>query len=402
MRIVLVHNTYQQPGGEDVVFRNECDLLRRSGHAVTTYVRSNYELEDYAGLGRMALVKDVIWNSRSRREFSTVLHDNKPDIVHIHNTFMVISPSIYEACQESGVPIVQTLHNYRLLCPGANFFRNGRICEECVTHSLVRGIAHACYRESSSATATVACMLKVHRMLGTQRIVNSYIALSTFARDRFIAGGLTAGKIALKPNFVFPDPGARSSDGQYALFVGRLSAEKGLHTLLEAWQHTTNVPLMVIGDGPLFGELQLRANRLNVDITFRGRVPPHETKAAVKNARFLILPSECYENFPMTIVEAFACGTPVICSRLGAMEEIVKDEWTGLQFQAGNPEDLASKVNWAWYHRARMACMGKQARQEFERMYTAESNYSVLMALYDRVLRQGSPAQCFLPSAMVS
>src|SRR5438067_6696762 len=144
---------------------------------------------------------------------------------------------------------------------------------------------------------------------------------------------------------------------------------------------------MIIGDGPLFGELQLRAKQLNLEnVTFRGRLPSHETKAAVKNARFLILPSECYENFPMTIVEAFACGTPVICSRLGALEEIVKHEQTGLQFQAGSPEDLASKVSWAWCHRGRMAGMGKQARQEFERMYTAEKNYSVLMALYDQVL----------------
>jgi len=395
MKILLVHNAYQQPGGEDIVFRHECNLLRRFGHNVTTYERSNYEVDSYTGFARLGLVKDVVWNSRSRRQFSQLLKDTRPDVVHVHNTFMMISPAMYAACQETEVPVVQTLHNYRLLCPAANLFRDGHPCEECMTHSLVRGIAHACFRESFVATATVACMLKVHRVLGTwQNAVSAYVALSNFSKQRFIAGGLPQEKIIIKPNFVEPDPGPRTSDGEYALFIGRLSAEKGLHTLLAAWKHTPHVPLVIVGDGPLLSELQACAGRLELhNIVFRGRLPRHETEAALKNARFLVQPSECYENFPMTVVEAFACGSPVICSRLGALQEIVNDGQTGLHFNPGDSEDLAAKIDWAWQHREATLAMGQRARREFEAKYTAEQNYRQLVDLYRRVLATRSPSE---------
>jgi glycosyltransferase involved in cell wall biosynthesis len=388
MKILLVHNAYQQPGGEDTVFENECRLLRRFGHDVITYERSNHEVSGYTGIRRAGLVKDIIWNSHSRRDFTQLLKQGRPDIVHAHNTFMIISPAIYAACGEAGVPVVQTLHNYRLLCPASTFFRDGQVCEECVTHSLARGIAHACYHESALATATVACMLKVHRMLGTwQSAVNIYVALSEFSRQRFIAGGLPEAKIAVKPNFVAPDPGSRRSAGRYALFVGRLSGEKGLLTLLEAWKHTAHVPLVVVGDGPLRPQLQARAEKLKIqNVVFRGRLTRSEVDATIKDATFLVQPSECYENFPMTVVEAFACGVPVLCSRIGALQEIVSDEVTGLQFTPGDAEDLAEKVEWAWQHHEATLAMGKRARREFETKYTAEQNYKYLTELYQRVL----------------
>src|SRR5215471_7902742 len=333
-------------------------------------------------------MKDVVWNSGCRREFSQLLKDARPDVVHVHNTFMMISPAIYSACQEARVPVVQTLHNYRLLCPAANFFRDGQICEECMTHSLVRGIAHACYHESFLATATVACMLKVHRALGTwHHAVNTYIVLSNFSKQRFIAGGLPQEKIVIKPNFVDPDPGPRSSDGEYALFVGRLSEEKGLKTLLAACKHTPRVSLVIVGDGPLRQELQACAQRLDLhNVVFRGRLPRQDIEAVLKNARFLVQPSECYENFPMTVVEAFACGIPVIGSRIGALKEIVTDGQTGLQFKPGDSEDLAAKIDWAWQHGEATRAMGQRARHEFEGKYTAEKNYGHLVELYGRVL----------------
>lgn len=397
MKALLVHNSYQQSGGEDVVFASECNLLRQFGHNVITYERSNSQVDSYSGWSRVALVKDVIWNSRCRREFSQLLRQARPDVVHVHNTFMMMSPAIYSACQDAGVPVVQTLHNYRLLCPAANLFRDGQVCEECMTHGLVRSIAHACYRESFTATATVACMLKAHRALGTwQNAVNTYIALSNFSKQRFIAGGLPQEKIAIKPNFVEPDPGPRSSDGEYALFVGRLSQEKGLHTLLAACKRTPQVAVVIAGDGPLLSELQACAQRLELrNVVFRGRLPRREIEAVLKNARFLIQPSECYENFPMTVVEAFACGTPVICSRIGALEEIVTDGQTGLQFKPGDSEDLAAKIDWAWQHRGATRAMGQRARHEFEDKYTAEQNHRYLVGLYSRVLSTRVSGEAF-------
>jgi glycosyltransferase involved in cell wall biosynthesis len=392
MKILLVHNTYQQPGGEDVAFRNECNLLRRFGHNVTIYERSNYEVDNYSGIARLALVKDVVWNSRSLRQFTQLLRDTRPDVVHVHNTFMMISPAVYTACREAEVPVVQTLHNYRLLCPAANLFRDGKVCEECMSHGLLRGVAHACYRDSFLATASVASMLKVHRVLGTwQKAVSTYVALSHFSKQRFIAGGLPQEKIIIKPHFLDPDPGPASSDGRYALFIGRLSAEKGLHTLLAAWRQTPHIALVIVGDGPLRCELEAFAGRLGLrNISFRGRLPRHETESALKNARFLVQPSQCYENFPMTVVEAFACGIPVVCSRLGALQEIVSEGQTGLQFNPGDAEDLAAKVDWAWQHREATLAMGQRARHEFEDKYTAEQNYRHLLELYSRVLASRS------------
>ena len=388
MKILIVHNSYQQPGGEDTVFRQERDLLRRAGHEVLTYEKSNFEVDEYTGVKKFALIRDVMWNSSTRREFGQMLSENKPDVVHVHNTFMRISPSIYSACAEEGIPVVQSLHNYRLLCPGTNFFRAGKACEECVTHSMWRGIAHGCYHESSVATATVAAMLKLHRVLGTwENLVHSYVALSEFSRQRFIAGGLPAEKISVKPNFVDPDPGPRQSDGDYGIFVGRLSEEKGLETLLAGFALTPKVPLIIVGDGPPLKSLkQLASSRSLTNVVFRGRLPRQETWSLVKGARFLIQPSECYENFPMAVAEAFACGTPVLCSRLGAMQEIVSDRRTGLHFNVEDPQDLAAKVMWAWEHRTDMAQMGKAARAEFEAKYTAEKNYRMLMELYQRAI----------------
>jgi glycosyltransferase involved in cell wall biosynthesis len=389
MKILIVHNSYQQPGGEDTVFRQERDLLRRAGHEVLTYEKSNFEVDGYTGLKKLTLIKDVMWNSSTRQEFSGILRREKPEVVHVHNTFMRISPSIYGACEEAGVPVVQSLHNYRLMCAGANFFRDGKPCEECLTDGMWRGIQHKCYHESSVATATVAAMLKLHRVLGTwQKLVSSYVALSEFSRQRFIEGGLPAEKISVKPNFVDPDPGERQSDGDYGIFVGRLSEEKGLDTLLAGFAIASTVPLIIVGDGPPLEALKQKAAKLSLShVSFRGRLPRQETWALVKGARFLIQPSECYENFPMAVAEAFACGTPVLCSRLGAMQEIVSDGRTGLHFNAKDPVDLAAKVQWAFEHRAEMKAMGREARAEYELKYTAEKNYGMLMELYHRAMQ---------------
>jgi glycosyltransferase involved in cell wall biosynthesis len=394
MNILLVHNSYQRPGGEDVAFEQERQLLIRGGHHVVTYRRSNLEIEGYSLLQRLALVKDVVWAADTRREFARLLLKEKPQLVHIHNTFVMASPSIYSACHEARVPVVQTLHNYRLLCPAATFFRDGRVCRECVDHSLWRGIRYGCYRGSRAATATVAFMLEAHRWRGTWVQVDSYVTLSNFARGVFVHGGLPADKIFVKPNFVYPDPGARRSAGEYALFVGRLSPEKGVRMLVTAWERLRKrIPLVIVGDGPLRAELEARIARGPLSgVSFAGHLGRDQVLAAMKQARFVIVPSECYENFPATICEAFACGVPVICTRLGAMEELVKHDSTGLHFDPGDPEDLAAKAEWAWDHSAEMELMGQEARNEYAGKYTSERNYEMLMEIYQRTIGRLDPS----------
>ena len=390
MKICLVQNSYEQPGGEDVVFEQERANLERAGHSTIVYHRSNSEIQAFTPLTRIAFVKDMVWSTGTRREFSQLLDREAPDLVHVHNTFFMISPSIYAACKAREIPVVQTLHNFRWICPAYSFYRDGRVCEDCLNGSLWNSICHGCYRNSRAATAGVAMILAWQRLLKTwEKCIDCYIALTEFGREKFIAAGLEPRKVFVKPNFVEADPGPSHGTEDYALYVGRLSKEKGLDTLLRAWENVSvRCPLQIIGDGPERVALQDQIRQRNFsNVIFQGFLSRVKTIAAMKRARFVVVPSEWYEGFPMVIAEAMACGVPVICSRLGAMQEIVDDRSTGLHFAPGDAEDLGRKVAWACHHPAEMSEMGHTARREYERRYTAERNYELLMEIYEKALR---------------
>ena len=389
MKILIVHNFYKQPGGEDIAFQAECELLQAAGHHVVTYIRKNDEIKSNGFAAKLSLGVRTLWACDSAREVLELLLREQPDLAHFHNTFPLISPAVYDACQEARVPVVQTLHNYRLLCPAADFFRDGAVCRECAEDSLWRGVQHACYRNSRAATGIVALMLKAHRWRQTwTQMVDCYIVQTRFARARFMESGIPQEKLFVKPNFVQPDPGYREDKERYALFAGRLSDEKGVRTLFRAWEQLRNeIPLVIIGDGPLHVELQAEACKQRLrSISFRGRLPRAVTCAAIKEATLLVFPSECYESCPMGIIEAFACGTPVICTRLGAMQEIVDHGRTGLHFAPGDPAELAETIEWGWTHPRRLIDMGREARAEYEAQYTAEQNYCELMQIYEQAI----------------
>jgi glycosyltransferase involved in cell wall biosynthesis len=404
LKIISVHNRYVQPGGEDQVFESEAQLLKECGHQVTQ-VQEQTTYPD--GLvKKIGVAADCVWSRRWYGEFRNLLQKSRPDVVHIHNFFPLISPSVYYACRREGVPVVQTLHNYRLLCSSAEFYREGKVCEECLHHGLLRGIRYGCYQGSKLGTAALALMLSAHRRAGTwNKLVNCYVALTEFARDKMIEGGLPADRIRVKPNFVLPDPGstetgsretgsreirARESSseegsGGYALFVGRLVQAKGVLSMMNAWeQMPRHIPLKIAGDGPCREQVEsaLQNGKLP-SVEYLGRLSRPATLATMKKARFLIFPSEWYEGFPVTIAESFACGVPVICSRLGSMQEIVTDGRTGLHFQPGDADDLAKKVQWAWDHADEIDAMGRRARREFEKKYTAARNIEMLEEIYE-------------------
>jgi len=390
MKVIIVHNLYQQPGGEDVVVRQEHQLLERAGHKVVLYQRSNFEVDSYRGIRRIALASKTIWSTDTKKEFAELLWVEKPDVVHVHNTFVMISPSIFSACREAGVPVVYTLHNYRLLCPAATFYRDGKICEECVEHTLLRSVQHGCYRDSRLASATVALMLAVNRELHTwDRDVSCLVTLTEFARKKCLQEGMPANKLFVKPNFVDPDPMPGTGGGGYVLFAGRLTPEKRISTVLHAFKRLHDrVPLMIIGGGPQREQLEKEAQEHSLtNVVFRGQLSREETLDAMRHARFLVFSSEWYETFGMTIVESFACGIPVVCSRLGAMQEIVEDGHTGLHFNPGDSQDLAEKVDRAWHDPILVHELGKEARQEYEKKYTAERNYPMLMDIYQQAMR---------------
>ncbi len=386
MHILLVHNHYQQPGGEDAVFAAETSLLRQHGHKVIEYMEDNRRINQ---MNRVAVAAHTIWSRPSQHRLLQILRDTQCDVVHFHNTFLLISPSAYYACREVDVPVVQTLHNYRLLCPAATLYRNGRPCEDCFSKTPPwPALVHGCYHGSRAYTGVVVAMLAIHCWLKTWREqVDVYIALTEFSRRKFIEGGLPAEKIIIKPNFIDCDPGMREGNGSYALSVGRLSPEKGVGTLLQAWQCLKEIPLKIVGDGPLIDKVQTFVQTQKLErVEVQGRCTRKEVLATMKKAQFLVFPSEWYETFGRVAIEAFACGLPVIASRLGAMAEIVENGRTGLHFTPGDPEDLTAKVEWAWTHPQRMLEMGREARAEYQAKYTAERNYRMLMDIYQRAI----------------
>lgn len=393
MKVLLGHNYYQVPGGEDTVFNGESELLSRHGVEIIKIERHNDSLHERSLRDRLATGFQSAWRRDTYREISSAIRRSRPDIAHFHNTFPLISPSAYGACRDHGVPVVQTLHNFRLICPGALLFRAGRPCEDCVGRLPWPAIRHKCYRESASATAAISWMIARNRLTATyRRLVNRYIALTHFAAGRFVAGGLPRDRIAIKPNFVANPPEMGAGQGGYAVYVGRLSKEKGIETLLSAWNRIKNVGLKIIGDGPTRAELEERARQMRDRVEFLGHRPRAEIFRIVAEAEFQVVPSIWYEGFPMVVVEAFACGTPVVASRIGSLDEIVREGLTGTKFVPGDPMDLAERINALRADRDRLRAMRITTRAEFDERYGADENFKLLMQIYADVLRESGRA----------
>jgi glycosyltransferase involved in cell wall biosynthesis len=372
--VLSVHNHYQQHGGEDEVFAAETALLERQGHRVVRYQDHNNRIRNGALTGLAAT-----WNHRSYLRLRRVIDENHPQIAHFHNTFPLISPAAYYAAKSRGLPVVQKLGNFRLICPGSYLLRDGHICEECIDRkSLLPSIQHGCYRGSSAATAAVACMLATHQGIGTwNRAVDVYIAATEFTRAKFIAAGFPGERILIRHHAIYDDPGLGAGRGGYALFAGRLSPEKGIDILADAWKRLPDIPLKIAGDGPL-SKTQWPAN-----VTTLGHQSRKQIQALMQDAVVVIVPSIWYEFVPLTLLEAFVCGTPVIASNLGSMAERVDHHRSGLLFRPGDPEDLARHVRWAFDHPDQLRVMRAAARREYETRYTADINYKRLIEIYE-------------------
>ncbi len=380
MRVLVAHNAYQQRGGEDSVVDDELALLRGRGAEVELLQMHN---DDIAGMGRAELLGRTLWSRSAAEQMSERCRQFQPDVVHVHNSFPLLSPAIHWAAQAAGVPVVQTLHNFRLMCPQAMLLREGKVCEDCVGKLPWRGAVRGCYRGSVAQSSVLAGMLTLHRGLGTwHRRVNRFIALTEFARAKFIEGGLPPARLRVKPNFA-DLPATDAADRRGLLFVGRLSAEKGVDALAAAAVGLP-APVTVIGEGPM-SDVVAGAEGLDA----LGAQSPAGVAAAMRRASALVLPSICYENFPRTLVEAFACGLPVIASRLGAMEELVQDGVTGLLFEPGDAGALRECLLWALDHPVDLASMGQRARAVYEANYTAARNHEQLMTIYQEAIEEG-------------
>jgi glycosyltransferase involved in cell wall biosynthesis len=392
MKIIVAHNFYMQPGGEDQVFRSEIELLREFGHQVLPFEMHNDSVADMSNPG---LLTATVWNRKIAAQIQELVQQYQPQVVHFHNTFPLISPAAYYAAGSEGAAVVQTLHNFRVICPGALLYRDGHNCHECLGKSVaLAAIRHGCYRGSRAATAVTVLANTVHRAIGTYASeIDAFIALTPFALDKFITGGLPPEKMHIKPNFVNPDPGVRAGGGGYATFVGRLSKEKGLPVLLDAWKTLgAEMPLKIIGDGPL-ASLVKDAMAENPNIQWLGRRSMDEIFDIVGGADVHIFPSQCYETFGRVAIEAFAVGTPVIASGHGAPADVVgSDGRLGGLFTPGDPAALVAKVRELRSTDALRTTMRRAVRKEFELNYTGPRNHQQLMQIYKKAVQSRGEA----------
>jgi glycosyltransferase involved in cell wall biosynthesis len=393
-KVLVVHNRYRSRfvSGENRMVEQEVELLRRAGDTVVPYVRESDEIADFGSGASAWLPARVVWSPQDRRALTRLVARERPDIAHVHNTFPLISPSAIHALASLGIPTVMTLHNFRLFCANGLLFRDGHPCEECLGSSPLPGVVHGCYRGSRAATAPIALSTTAHRWLGTWNRVASFVTLSSFAREKVIAGGLPPARVVVKPNFVQPPSRVREGPGAQYVFLGRLTPEKGADVLVSAWSAELG-RLLVAGDGPERRGLEQQARAHGGTVRFLGSLSPQECGELLRSARALVVPSRAYEGFPVAVVEAYAHGVPVIAPAHGAFPEVVEDGVTGLLFRAGDAADLRARMR-TLADPQRSLEMGAAARHAYETRYTPERNLRALHAIYGRAMRgAGSRAE---------
>lgn len=391
--VLLVHDYYQVPGGEDVVVANEKHLLETHGHAVTLYARRNEEISHMGALAKVGSALGMFFSIRTYREIRRSIRENQISLVHVHNTLPLIGPAVYYAAFREGVPVVQTVHNFRFLCPNAIFYRDGHICEDCTKKGLHCAVKHCCYRGSRLQTVLCVLSTRLHRALKTYSHLN-YITLTDFNREKLLAlRQIPPENVSVKPNFVEPPETIvpYTARENQVVYVGRLDALKGIRLLLEAWARYErsggDMRLIICGTGPeeAWCRTYLAQEGLK-QAELRGFVPNQAARALVGQSKALILPTQWYEGFPMTIVEAFSAATPVICSDLGNAGSLIADGVTGFKFPADSAEQLAQTLK----RLQNAESVSEGALKKYQEKFTAEANYRQLMAIYRRALQKSS------------
>lgn len=392
MRVLQIHNTYQVPGGEDAVVASEKELLEAAGHQVEQWIVSNDDIRDLGPVGRARVALAALWSRTSQQMLQERLHRFHPDVVHAHNIMPLLSPSIFRTCREEGVPSILTLHNYRMVCPAAVLRRDGHLCEDCIGRDFAwPGVVHGCYRGSRLQTAVSAAVYGLSRAKGVwSKDVTRFIVLTEFARRLMVRGGLDPDRLTVKPNSV-PDPGPgdrgpREREQPYMLYAARLVPEKGISVLLEAWRSAPDLPrLLVAGHGNLAPEVE-RAAAQDPRIESLGQVDRKGIDSLIRGARAVVVPSQWYEGFPMTIVESLARGTPVVVSALGGMPDMVVDDEGGYTVPSGDPGAIVVACR-RLADQATRERLAQGARRAFGQRYSPAANRDQLVACYQEACR---------------
>ncbi|MBF0384962.1 MAG: glycosyltransferase family 4 protein [Candidatus Omnitrophica bacterium] len=391
MKILLGHNYYQNSGGEDLVYRDEVSLLRSNGFEVLEFTRNNDYFESLSIPGKIKALFNLGWSNKSYSDIKKSIRAFKPDIAHFHNIFYHLTPSVYSACKEEGVPVVQTLHNFRIFCSNGLMLRRGLNCEICLELPSFKAVFHRCYRSSAFLTYLIYQMLIKHNKKKTwHEQISTFIALSEFSREKFVRFGIKEEKIMVRPNFVFPtdvDVPLPKKKGGYALYMGRMSGEKGVEKLIEAWREIKGIPLYLAGNGPeeeFYFRLVKEKNISNVK--FLGYIDGSEKINLLREARFIVVPSLCYENSPRIISEAFSMAVPVIANKTGSLIEIISDGKTGLLFDIRINGDLKEKAEALWDNDTLINKMSQNAFNEYRIKYSPQASFNMLCDIYKRTL----------------
>jgi glycosyltransferase involved in cell wall biosynthesis len=387
MRVLIVHGFYQQFGGEDSVVRAERELLERHGDEVLLYSRHNDEIKEFGAVDKASFFPQAVYSWKSNGEIADVVHGFQPDVAFVHNIYPLLSPSVYHKLHSLGVPAVQVLHNFRPFCPNGFYYTQGQICEACRGGNYLNAVRKRCYKDSYMLSGLYALTMGSNRLAGMVNKIAGFICLTEFFKIKMQEAGVPDDKLFVRPNLVYAPPLSGASDaGKYAIYMGRLSPEKGCWTLIRAFEQLPQVPLKILGAGPLEQELKDYVSAKGIgNIQFLGFKSGDEKWQLLRNALCLVVPSEWYENFPVTVLEAFMASKPVIASRMGGLPYIVEDGQSGLLFESGKVDELAQKIQRLADDPAAAVRMGARGRSLSETKYGPEQGYRNLMNIFSQV-----------------
>jgi glycosyltransferase involved in cell wall biosynthesis len=393
MKILLVHNEYRELGGEEKVVEAETRLLRENGIEVQEVRFRSAELQGL--LSKVRTAWELPHSEQAKWRVAWAIKNFKPDLMHVHNFFPLATPSVFEAAREAGVPSLMTLHNYRIFCANGLLLRDGKPCELCLSDGPKHAVRYRCYQKSLVGSIALARLIYIHQKKRTwHELVDKFIVLTDFSKSRYMKAGLPAHKFVVKPNFLF-EPGGEVKPllggKPKVLFVGRLSEEKGLSTLLSARALGGEYELHIVGDGPMAPLVKSAAEK-DSGIHWHGRLDAPGVYSLMNQASLLVFPSECYENFPIVLLEAMAHGRAMLASRIGGIPEIIIEGTTGELFEPGNSGDLARQIIHLIKDPKAMDRFGKSARAFYLENFVPNRNYQQLKAIYDDLLRKAKSA----------
>lgn len=389
MKILQIHNYYKNKGGECAVVHAEKKLLEQHGNTVIQFVEDSADIGNYSLVKKATSLLQIPYNVSIRSQLLAMIRENRPDVAHVHNVFPLVTPSIYHALKQYNIPVVQTIHNFRMLCPNGLFFTQGQICESCTTNGFIAAVKKKCMHDSYVISGLYSSALWFAWKTGNFPYnINRYIVFNNFTAKRLVTGGVPHDRIIIGKNFIDSFVEEPSNKEQYVLYIGRLSREKGIETLLNAFPSHRTLALKIAGTGPMQEDIEKYVeNNPSKKIELLGFVRGPIKENLLQKAICSIVPSECYENAPLSIIESFASATPVIASRIGGLPEMIEDGKTGLLFPPGDVSGLANAILLLADNPAIASSMATDALNYAKAHYTPEQHYQHLLKSYSEASR---------------